>query len=60
MMSCVLESGKMISKEVVDKVCDAVFESIKTELPEEAQSYDACTYVLDECKRKLSGKGVRL
>lgn len=59
-MQYVLDSGKILSKEVVDKVCDAVFESIKTELPREVQSYDVCTYVLDECKRKLSGKGVKL
>lgn len=59
-MQYVLDSGKIISKEIVDKVCAAVFASIKTELPEEAQSYDACTFVLDECKRILSGKGVKL
>ena len=55
-----MESGKTISEEVIDKACDAVFESIRTELPEEVQSYDACVYVLDECKRKLLGKGVKL
>ena len=52
--------GKTVPQNVISETCKKVFEAMKTGLPVEAQSYDMCNFVLDECKKELANKKVQL
>lgn len=56
----VFDSGFTIESEKICAVCNSVIETLKKELPEEAQSREVIDYVLEECSELLKGKQLKL
>ncbi|MEG1619992.1 MAG: hypothetical protein RR335_10590 [Eubacterium sp.] len=53
-------SGFVMENEKIGDACDAVMDTLKKELPEEAQSFEVISYVLGECSDILEGKQLKL
>lgn len=53
-------NGYQIDTETMSKVVEAIFATLKQELPEEAQCYEIIKYVLSEVEKELEGVKVRL
>lgn len=49
-----------ISETKLTHAVNAVFETLKKELPEEARVYEICECVLDRCKDRLKQKKLEL
>lgn len=49
-----------IKGEKIDNICDQIFEIIKRELPKEAQTSAAMTYIVKRLQDKLEDKIVNL
>lgn len=54
------DDGFVLTEKLLDKTVSVVFETLKNELPEEAQRFDVLKTVLEECKDKLSSKKIYL
>ncbi|RHV69811.1 hypothetical protein DXB18_01125 [Clostridium sp. OM02-18AC] len=46
-------NGISVSEEVLEKTVEEILQTIKSELPEEAQTYEVCETVLCRCKDRL-------
>lgn len=53
-------NGVSISEKETDRVVNKVIETLKTELPEEAQCYAVIDSVLDDVKQKIKCKKIVL
>lgn len=62
-MSCDIykfDNGLIINKENIDKISDSIFQSIKKELPEEAQIFEVYSFILDQTKDNLRFVTIKL
>ena len=50
----------VVSEEVMEKAVEAVLQTIKSELPEKAQTYGICESVLCRCKDRLRSGRIML
>lgn len=53
-------NGVSISEKETDRVVNKVIETLKTELPEEAQCYAVVDAILDDVKQKIKCKKIVL
>ena len=53
-------NGVSISEKETDRVVNKVIETLKTELPEEAQCYAVVVAILDDVKQKIKCKKIVL
>lgn len=49
-----------LSSRTIDEVTESIIKVIKKELPEEAQSYDVISFILDNTLNKLRSKRIEL
>lgn len=47
-----LDNDVYISDKQLNKICDSFFESIKKELPEEAQNYEILEFLIEHLEQK--------
>lgn len=53
-------TGELIDDCTLDKVAEQVIETLKSELPVEAQTYDVLFYTLRKVKEKIKGSRLEL
>lgn len=53
-------NGMSISESTLEKTVNAMLATLKKELPEEAQCFEICEYVLDRCKDNLKCRKMNL
>ncbi len=50
----------VLKKSDISKICNKVVDAVKNELPEEAQTIEVFNYILEESKKMLHSKTVKL
>ena len=54
------ENGVSLSSEKIGKTAEKALQTIKSELPEDAQTYEIYEMILSKCKDKLQGALITL
>lgn len=55
-----LPAGIVMNEAETDKICEALFSTIKRELPENYQTIDVISTVFEECSKKIKKKKLQL
>ena len=50
----------VVPGEVIEATINKVLQMMKSELPEEAQTYEVYNYILEHCKEEIGGKKIIL
>lgn len=50
----------VVPGEVIEATINKVLQMMKSELPEEAQTYEVYNYILEQCKEEIGGKKIIL
>lgn len=53
-------AGELIDDDTLSKVAESVIRTLKSELPQEAQTYDVLIYTLQKVTEKIKGSKLEL
>lgn len=54
------ENGFILEWQKIDSTVEAVFKTLKNELPKQAQTYEIAEFLLKKCKERLQTKNICL